>query len=70
VAQEFGDHPETAILRMRWAREAVEQAFLERVGVPPGSERDLGAACPVAEQRGAAADRFTAGYASYAAAAP
>jgi hypothetical protein len=28
VAQEFGDHPETAILRMRWAREAVEQAFL------------------------------------------
>ncbi len=74
VAQEFGDHPETAILRMRWAREAVEQAFLERVGVapalPPGSQRDLGAACPVAEQRGAAADRFTVGYAGYAAAAP
>jgi hypothetical protein len=30
VAQEFGDHPEAAILRMRWAREAVEQAFLDR----------------------------------------
>jgi hypothetical protein len=30
VAQEFGDHPETAILRMRWARAAVEQAYLER----------------------------------------
>src|SRR5438477_8129878 len=30
VAQEFGDHPEAAILRMRWARQAVEQAFLEQ----------------------------------------
>ena len=30
VAGEFGDHPETAILRMRWARGAVEQAYLER----------------------------------------
>jgi hypothetical protein len=28
VAQEFGDHPETAILRMRWARSAVEQAYV------------------------------------------
>jgi hypothetical protein len=27
VAQEFGDHPEVAITRMRWAREAVEHAF-------------------------------------------
>jgi hypothetical protein len=25
VAQEFGDHPETAIMRMRWVREAVSQ---------------------------------------------
>ena len=30
VAQEFGDHPEVAIQRMRWAREAVERAFLSR----------------------------------------
>ena len=30
VAQEFGDHPEAAILRMRWARESVEQAFLDQ----------------------------------------
>ena len=30
VAQEFGDHPETAILRMQWARAAVERAYLER----------------------------------------
>jgi hypothetical protein len=27
VAQEFGDHPEVAILRMRWARQVVEDAF-------------------------------------------
>ena len=33
VAQEFGDHPETAAVRMRWARTAV--AVLE--GRSPGS---------------------------------
>jgi len=27
VAQEFGDHPETAVARMRWARELAGQAF-------------------------------------------
>ena len=27
VAQEFGDHPETAVARMRWARAAADQAF-------------------------------------------
>ncbi len=27
VAQEFGDHPETAVPRMRWARDAVERTF-------------------------------------------
>jgi hypothetical protein len=27
VAQEFGDHPETAVARMRWARAAVGEAF-------------------------------------------
>ena len=27
VAQEFGDHPETAAPRMRWARAAVSEAF-------------------------------------------
>jgi hypothetical protein len=30
VAQEFGDHPETAVMRMRWARQAAGQAFGER----------------------------------------
>jgi len=27
VAQEFGEHPETAVTRMRWAREEVAFAF-------------------------------------------
>jgi hypothetical protein len=27
VAQEFGDHPEIAIPRMRWARRTAEEAF-------------------------------------------
>jgi hypothetical protein len=27
VAQEFGDHPEAAVVRMRWVREAVSQAY-------------------------------------------
>jgi hypothetical protein len=32
VAQEFGDHPETAILRMRWAHQAVGKAFVAPAG--------------------------------------
>jgi hypothetical protein len=28
VAQEFGDHPDTALARMQWAREVVERAFV------------------------------------------
>jgi hypothetical protein len=27
VAQEFGDHPETAVVRMRWARIVIGEAF-------------------------------------------
>jgi hypothetical protein len=27
VAQEFGDHPETAVMRMHWVREVVDDAF-------------------------------------------
>ena len=34
VAQEFGDHPETAAARMRWARTAM--AALERQSSGPG----------------------------------
>jgi len=29
VAQEFGDHPETAVMRMRWARQVAATAFGE-----------------------------------------
>jgi hypothetical protein len=30
VAQEFGDHPETAVTRMRWARELAAEAISSR----------------------------------------
>ena len=29
VAQEFGDHPETAVIRMRWARGVALEAFAD-----------------------------------------
>jgi hypothetical protein len=29
VAQEFGDHPETAVIRMRWARRVAREAFAD-----------------------------------------
>jgi hypothetical protein len=32
VAQEFGDHPETAVERMRWARAMVGEVFTARQG--------------------------------------
>jgi hypothetical protein len=35
VAQEFGDHPETAVARMRWARGVVGEVF-----AAPGLGRD------------------------------
>jgi hypothetical protein len=34
VAQEFGDHPETAAARMRWARAAARSTFGELVPAP------------------------------------
>jgi hypothetical protein len=30
VAHEFGEHPETAVARMQWARQAVEVAYAKR----------------------------------------
>ena len=30
MAQEFGDHPDAAVARMRWAREQVDEAFSAR----------------------------------------
>jgi len=34
VAQEFGDHPETAVLRMRWARAVARGAFADSASKP------------------------------------
>ena len=34
VAQEFGDHPETAAARMRWARTTARSAFADLVPAP------------------------------------
>ena len=42
VAQEFGDHPEAAAARMRWARTAV--AALERRSSSPSTRRIAAAA--------------------------
>jgi hypothetical protein len=41
VAQEFGDHPETAVERMCWAREVVGDVF-----APPGPAQDGARARP------------------------
>jgi hypothetical protein len=38
VAQEFGDHPETAVIRMRWAHAVAREAFAD-----PAPEPGLGA---------------------------
>jgi hypothetical protein len=42
VAQEFGDHPETAVVRMRWARIMARAAFADSAP-QPGTGPD---ACP------------------------
>jgi hypothetical protein len=45
VAQEFGDHPETAVPRMRWAREAVSRAYprgrTQSWSLPAPAQREL-----------------------------
>ena len=39
VAQEFGDHPETAVIRMRWARGVAREAFADSPPDPrPGAD--------------------------------
>jgi hypothetical protein len=42
VAQEFGDHPETAVIRMRWARAVAREAFAGSAP-EPGVCADAGA---------------------------
>lgn len=46
VAQEFGDHPETAVVRMRWARALASEAFGD-TAEEPGARRDA-RSCPAA----------------------
>ena len=41
VAQEFGDHPETAVARMRWARGAARSAFGDLVPEPRRSPKSI-----------------------------
>jgi hypothetical protein len=50
VAQEFGDHPETAVTRMRWARQVAGKTFGE---LGPASA----CARPLARRTGAHAGR-------------
>src|SRR5215475_5968177 len=39
VAQEFGDHPEAAVTRMRWARAVAGEVFADPVPEPgPGAD--------------------------------
>jgi hypothetical protein len=42
VAQEFGDHPETAVIRMRWARAVARETFADSAP-EPGPQADAGA---------------------------
>ena len=42
VAQEFGDHPETTVIRMRWACAVAREAFADSVS-EPGAQADAGA---------------------------
>ena len=39
VAQEFGEHPEAASARMRWARQAIARAFAPTGSPGPGQGR-------------------------------
>jgi hypothetical protein len=42
VAQEFGDHPETAVIRMRWARAVARETFADSAS-ERGPRADAGA---------------------------
>jgi hypothetical protein len=58
MAQEFGDHPETAVARMRWARQIVAKTFeAARPGSPTSATdgcRLTVRASPTAAGRGVA----------------
>jgi hypothetical protein len=43
VAQEFGDHPELAVGRMRWARDLIHDVFGRAEPARPSSQHQLAA---------------------------
>jgi hypothetical protein len=45
VAQEFGDHPEAAVVRMRWARVTASSALRGQAWLEPSRSQDLTALC-------------------------
>jgi len=49
VAQEFGDHPETAVIRMRWARSVTRQVYAD--SAPESGPRAGAGPWPVARPR-------------------
>ena len=52
VAQEFGDHPETAVIRMRWARNMVRSAFADPAPEPRWREDPGGLMVPGPQKPG------------------
>jgi hypothetical protein len=46
VAQEFGDHPDSAVARMSWAHEAVAAAYASRVGRTTTRPEAAATVCP------------------------
>ena len=57
VAQEFGDHPETAVIRMRWARAVALRAFAGPAAEPsPGADARallvIGSGAPAGQRSG------------------
>ena len=57
VAQEFGEHPETAVTRMRWAREEVACVFGGSPSDPDYAPRPVRPGAPARLPRAAAARR-------------
>src|SRR5579875_560617 len=59
VAQEFGDHPDTAVARMRWARAVTGEVFARPAhypaAAPPLSQPHPAAAPPLSQPHPAAA---------------
>jgi hypothetical protein len=49
VAQEFGDHPETAVVRMRWARAVARETFAD--SAPEHGARPDAGALPAVRHR-------------------